>query len=198
MSNLAKSVYQTAYELSPIILSGGLFSKIPGQMMPIVAVTQAANFGLSLLSGNSPLNTNSFFGHFRPLPGGTLIDYDIAMYPFANQTYAANAMIKKPLRLSLLMNSPSNIQGGYISKLITFTALKQTLDLHNQLGGTYIIATPSYIYQDCLLTSLTDVSRPDSQQPQNAWQFDFMQPLLADNQQSTLSRLYSAFSSAAP
>lgn len=198
MTNLARSTFQTAYELSPIVLSGGIFSAIPGQLMPIVAITQAANFGFNLLSGDNPLNENNFFGHFRPLPGGTLVDNDIAMYPFANQTYAANAIIKKPLRLSLLMNSPVNIRGGYISKLITFTALKQTLDLHNQLGGTYIIATPSYIYQDCLLTNLVDVSRPDSQQPQNAWQFDFIQPLLADNQQSTLSRLYSAFSSAAP
>ena len=164
-TNIGKSIYQTAYELSPIILSGGLAELIPGKMLPIVAITQAANFGFNLLTGNTPFDTNNFFGHFRPLPGATLVDNEVAMYPFANQSYAANAIIAKPLRLSMLMNCPSNIEGGYVSKLITFSALKMALDKHNQLGGTYIIATPSYVYLGCLLTNLVDVSRPDSQQP---------------------------------
>ena len=195
-TNIGKSIYQTAYELSPIILSGGLAKLIPGEMLPIVAITQAANFGFNLLTGNTPFDTNNFFGHFRPLPGATLVDNEVAMYPFANQSYAANAIIAKPLRLSMLMNCPSNIEGGYVSKLITFSALKMALDKHNQLGGTYIIATPSYVYLGCLLTNLVDVSRPDSQQPQNAWQFEFMQPLTAEQPTNTLSRLVSAFSSA--
>lgn len=196
MTNLAKSVFQTAYEISPIILTGGLAENIPGKMLPIVALTQAANFGFTLLSGNNPLNLNSFFGHFRPLPGSTLVDNDIAMYPFANQNYAANAIIAKPLRLSMLMNCPANIQGGYVSKLITFTALKAALDKHHQSGGSYTIATPSYVYLGCLLTNLIDVSRPDSQQPQNAWQFEFTQPLLSEQPTNTLSRLVSAFKNA--
>lgn len=195
-TNIGKSIYQTAYEISPIILSGGLADLIPGKLLPIVAITQAANFGFNLLSGNNPLDLNNFFGHFRPLPGATLVDNDVAMYPFANQSYAANAIIAKPLRISMLMNCPANVQGGYVSKLITFSALKAALDKHNQAGGTYTIATPSYVYIGCLLTNLVDVSRPDSQQPQNAWQFEFMQPLTAEQPTNTLSRLFSAFSSA--
>lgn len=192
--NIGQSVFATAYEISPIILSGGLAQFMPGEMLPIIAITQAANFGINLLTGSDPLDLNNFFGHFRPLPGSTLVDNDIAMYPFANQAYAANAIVAKPLRISMLMNCPANIKGGYMSKMITFTALKAALDKHNQNGGTYIVATPSYVYLGCILTNLTDVSRPDSQQPQNAWQFDFMQPLTSEQPTNTLSRLMAAFS----
>lgn len=191
--NYGQSTFATAYEISPIILSGGLAQFMPGQLLPIIAVTQAANFGTNLLTGSNPLDLNNFFGHFRPLPGSTLVDNDVAMYPFANQAYAANAIVAKPLKLSMLMNCPANIKGGYASKMITFTALKAALDKHNQSGGTYIIATPSYVYLGCILTALTDVSRPDSQQPQNAWQFDFMQPLTSEQPTNTLSRLMAAF-----
>jgi len=196
--NLGQAIYQLAYEISPIILSNGLASNVPGSLLPIIAVTEAANFGFSLLNGNNPLNLNNFFGHFRPLPGATLIDNDVAMYPFANQYEAANAIIAKPLRISMLMNCPANANGGYISKMITFTALKAALDAHNQAGGTYIVATPSYVYLNCLLMNLTDVSRPDSQQPQNAWQFDFMQPLVAQGPQNTLSALMSTIQGGLP
>ena len=196
--NIGESIYQLSYEISPIILSGGLAKSIPGGLLTIIAITEAANFGFSILNGQNPLNLNNFFGHFRPLPGASLVSNDIAMYPFANQSYAANAIIAKPLNISMLMNCPANANGGYISKMITFTALKAALDAHNQAGGTFVVATPSYIYLNCILTSLTDVSRPDSQQPQNAWQFDFMQPLIAQGAQNTLGALMSALEGGLP
>jgi hypothetical protein len=196
--SIGESIYQLSYEISPIILSGGLAKSIPGGLLPIIAITEAANFGFSILNGQNPLNLNNFFGHFRPLPGASLVSNDIAMYPFANQSYAANAIIAKPLNISMLMNCPANANGGYISKMITFTALKAALDAHNQAGGTFVVATPSYIYLNCILTSLTDVSRPDSQQPQNAWQFDFMQPLIAQGAQNTLGALMSALEGGLP
>jgi len=197
-TNIGQAVYQLGYEISPIILSGGLASNIPGTLLPIIAITEAANFGFSLLNGNNPLNLNDFFGHFRPLPGGSLVENEIATYPFANQQYAANAIIAKPLKISMLMNCPANTNGGYVSKMITFTALKYALDLHNQAGGTYIVATPSYVYLNCILANLIDVSRPDSQQPQNAWQFDFIQPLVSQGPQNTLGALMSAFNNGTP
>jgi len=192
-NSIGESIYQLSYEISPIILSGGLAQAVPGGLLPIIAITEAANFGFSILNGGNPLNLNNFFGHFRPLPGASLVSNDIAMYPFANQSYAANAIIAKPLNISMLMNCPANANGGYISKMITFTALKAALDAHNQAGGTFVVATPSYVYLNCILTSLTDVSRPDSQQPQNAWQFDFMQPLISQGAQNTLGALMNAF-----
>ncbi len=191
MANAAETIYQLAYEISPIILFNGIASSVPGSLLPIVAITEAANFGTSILTGQNPLDLNKFFAHFRPLPGTTLVDNDIATYPFANQSYAANAIIAKPLRIPMLMSTPSNNTAGFITKMITFTALKYALDKHNQLGGTYIIATPSYVYLNCVMERLTDISRPDSNQAQNTWQFDFIQPLLSENQGNTLSALMS-------
>jgi len=197
-TSIGKSIYQLSYEISPIILSGGLAKAVPGSLLPIIAITEAANFGFNLINGNNPLNLDNFFAHFRPLPGSTLIDNDIATYPFANQSYAANAVIARPLKLSMLMNCPANNAGAYISKMITFTALKAALDSHIQAGGTFIVATPSYVYLNCILTNLTDVSRPDSQQPQNAWQFDFVQPLVSQGPQNTLGALMSALEGGLP
>lgn len=192
MANVARSIFQLAYEVTPIFLTNGVAENIPGQMLPIVAITEAASFAGNLLEGNGVPNLDQFVARFRPLPGSTLIDNEIGDYPFANQAVAANAIITKPLRLSMLMNSPANQGGGYVAKLITFTALKAVLDQHNQSGGTYTILTPSYIYTNCILTNMVDVSRPDSQQPQNAWQFEFVKPLLTANEaQSVMNSLMS-------
>ena len=197
--NAIQSIYQLAYEISPIILTNGIAQQIPGQMLPLVAITEAANFAGQLLGGNPSFTINSFAGHFRPLPGTTLIENEIGDYPFANQTVAANAIIAKPLKVSMLMNAPANTQGGYPAKIITFSALKATLDQHNQSGGTYTVLTPSYIYTNCIMTHMVDVSRPDSQQPQNAWQFEFTKPLLTANEvQSVLNSLMSKMENQLP
>lgn len=199
MSNVARSIFQLAYEISPIFLTNGIAQIIPGQMLPIVAITEAASFAGNILEGNGVPNLDQFISRFRPLPGSTLIENEIGDYPFANQTVAANAIIAKPLRISMLMNSPSNQGGGYVSKLITFTALKAALDEHNQSGGTYTILTPSYAYTNCIMTHMVDVSRPDSQQAQNAWQFEFVKPLLTANEaQSVLNTLMSKMEAQLP
>lgn len=190
--NFGQSLFQLGYELSPVILQNGLANNLPGSVLPIVALTEAANSAFTILNFQNPIDPNNFFAHFRPLPGGTLMDNEVAMYPFANQTYAANAVIAKPLKISLLMNCPANINGGYVAKQITFSALQAALQSHVQMGGTFIVATPSYIYQNCILTNLSDVSRPDSQQPQNAWQMDFIQPLLSEQPKNTMNSLMGA------
>lgn len=186
MADIGRSVYATAFELSPIILTNGLASSVPEKMLPIIAITQAANFGLSLLNGTSPIDPNAFFARFRPLPGGNLISNEIGDYPFANQAVAANAIITKPLRLSMQMTTPANQAGGYAAKLITFSALKAALDSHINLGGTFTVATPSYLYRNMILLELRDVSTSNSQQPQNAWQFDFIKPLLTKEEGAIL------------
>jgi hypothetical protein len=58
-------------------------------------------------------------------------------------------------------------------------ALQQTLYQHNTNGGLYTVATPAYIYTDCVMLALRDVSRRDVNQPQNAYQWDFRQPLVS-------------------
>lgn len=177
--SIERTLFQLGYQISPIILTGGIASAIPGGMLPIVAITQAANFTLGLLQGSINLNLDGFFAQFRPLAGASLVNNQIGMYPFANQAVAANAIIAQPLSISLMMTCPANTQGGYLSKLLTMTGLKTVLDAHNFSGGTYTVATPSFIWTNLILTNLRDVTSGQSKQVQTEWQWDFVQPLVS-------------------
>ena len=192
--SLGCTVFKLGFEISPIILTNGIASKIPGGMLPIISITEAANFVKTLLSGGNVLNLDNYFAHFRPLPGATLQNNQIGQYPFANQSIAANAIITQPLDVSLIMSCPVKSAGGYTAKMITLSALKAALDAHNSSGGTYIVATPSYIYKNCILTNMRDVSGGESKQAQTDWQFDFPQPLISlsdaqKSQNSLMSKL---------
>lgn len=172
---MSRSDFKLSYELCPIILTNGIANEIPGQMLGITDLTQPDG-------ANMPEDGDAFFARFDVLPGGSLIDYEIANYPFANQTVAANATIANPLRISLLMTCPATATVSFSQKSRIFAALKASLDNHGQSGGTYIVATPSYIYANCILTSLRDVSGGGDKQRQLAWQWDFEQPLLTTQQ----------------
>lgn len=179
MATTERALFKLGYEISPVILTGGIAAAIPGQMLPIVAITQASSFELGLLQGQVNIDLDSYFAHFKPLPGSMLVNNQIGSYPFANQTIAANSIIAQPLTISLLMSCPANSQGGYISKLLTMTALKTVLDSHNFSGGTYTVATPSFIWTNLILTSLRDVTTGEGKQVQSQWQWDFVQPLIS-------------------
>jgi hypothetical protein len=176
--SLARAAFALSFEISPIILTGGLAAGVPGGMLPIVSLTEAANFVTGLLSGGSDLSLDEFFAHFRPLPGGSLIEQDFGQYPFANQAVAANAVIPQPKSISMLMVCPVKSPFGYATKLVTMTALQAALAQHNLSGGTYTIATPSFFYTNCLMRSFRDASNQNSAQAQNAFILDFEQPLL--------------------
>jgi hypothetical protein len=171
------SQFKLTFELSPIILTNGIASQVPGGLMPIISLTQPNDFAGGITSQNTS-NDDDFVAHFYPMPGATLTELDVAQYTFANQQVAANAVIIKPLKISLMMVSPAPTQGGYGAKLSAFTSLKKSLDQHNLSGGTYTVATPSYLYVDCLLLGIRDVSGDDTGQAQTRWQLDFYQPLL--------------------
>lgn len=180
MSASGRSIYRTAYELSPIILTNGLASALPFQMLPIAMVTQASSFVQGVLQGSDAVSSDDYFAHFEVLPGATLISQQVGTYPFANQTVAANAVMTQPLNVSLLMTCPAQGEGGYAKKMVTMTSLKKTLDAHNIAGGSYTVVTPSYIYTGCLLTAVRDVSSGEGgKQKQTQWQLDFVQPLLS-------------------
>lgn len=199
LQTVAQGVFALAFQKSPIILCNGIATSIPGGLLPIIALTEAANFTTGLLSGNNPLNLDSFFANFWPLPGSTLIDNDLGEYPFANQTVAANAIINKPLQLSMMMEIPAKLAGGYVSKLVTLTALKAALDLHINQGGTFTVATPGFTYTNGLLRTLRDQSRQDTKQCQNRYQWDFEFPLLTQAQATTaLGSLMSKISGGLP
>ncbi len=200
MSNIGRTIFQIGFEASPVILTNGIAKLIPGGMLPIVALTEAANFTLGLLQGNFDQLTNidRFFAHWIPQSGSTLIKNEIGSYPFANQIVAANAIIKQPNNISMLMVCPVSKTGGYATKLATISAMKSTLDYHHQSGGTYTVVTPSYIYTNCILTAITDVSTGESNQAQTAWRFDFVQPLITASGANSYSTLMNALEGGLP
>lgn len=183
MSSAGLSQFQMTFQLSPIILTGGIAAHAPGAMLPIISLTEGSSFDTGILSsGSSDLDPEDFFANFSPLSGETLIDVSVATYPFANNSVAANAVINNPFTISLLMICPARLDGGYADKLSIVTSLQSSLSQHINLGGTFTVATPSYYYTDCLLIKFVGASSSDSKQPQNAWQLDFFQPLLTLDQ----------------
>lgn len=176
--NAALAAFKLTFQVSPIILTGGIATGLPYNMLPIIALTEATNFTGGLLAGPKNIALDDFFGAFEVVPGGTLIAQEIAKYPSANQFVAANATIAQPLAVSLKMICPVRTPAGYPLKLATMIALVTALTKHNNSGGTYTVATPSYFYVNALMTKMSDLGGEESAQKQVAWQFDFEQPLL--------------------
>ena len=178
MSAAALSAFQLAYQINPIILVGGIALGIPGGKMSVAALTQGTGASFSIV----PDRLDDFFAQFEPVPGATLVDQDVATYPFANQATAANAVIANSLAISMLMICPMRPPDGSGGKLATMTALAGALKNHNAMGGTYDVATPSYIYTGCVMRLMRDVSSSETKQKQVSWQLDFAQPLLTISQ----------------
>ena len=193
------AAFEWSYEITPIILQNGIATAVGGYL-PIVSLTQSSSFLDGIFSGaDSNLVLEQFFAHFVPLPGSTLIDNQFGKYPFANQTVAANSVIVQPLVVSLMMICPANLTTNYWAKLAVMTNLQTALAQHNVTGGTYIVATPSFIYPNCLLRQIRDVSTGETKQKQWQYQWDFEQPLLTLNQaQAAQNSLMSQLSAQTP
>lgn len=181
LSSIGRTAFRLGFELSPILLTRGIASNIPGGTLPLIALTQSIGLIKGLLSGGNVLDTDTYFAHFTPVTGATLVNNQIGKYPFANQAVAGNAIIAQPLNVALMMTCPVNDGTSYLTKLMTMKMMKATLDKHNQAGGTYTVLTPSNIYTDCVLTSLKDVTGGSTKQAQAQWQWDFEQPLIAQS-----------------
>jgi len=185
MSNLSsafRSTYDLAFQVSPIILVDGIASGTTGGMLPIIAlVGQAASLVQGIATTRS-LSTDDFFARYLPLPGSTLISNTIGTYPFANQQVAANAIIQQPLNISLNMIAPVKDTAGYLTKLAIFTSLQNSLNQHNNAGGSYHIATPAFLYTNCLMTAMTDITSGTTKQKQVEYQLDFVKPLVTQQQ----------------
>lgn len=174
--------FQLTYELCPIILEGGIANSIPGAQLPIISLIQAQSFTGGILQDSDQITKQDFFAHFTPLPGATLIESQVGMYPFANQAIAANAVIAQPLKLSMRMTAPAPTPGGYPLKLAAFSSLQQQLGKHRNLGGTFTVATPAMYYTNMILEALRDVTGGSGVQVQVEWQWDFIKPLLTQEQ----------------
>lgn len=190
MTAIGKVAFEQAYQINPILLQGGIAQFLPGQTLPIGLVTEMFDIP-GILSGTG-VTTNNFFAQFKPISGGTLSEWQIAEYPFANMQMAANAVVQMPLKISLAMIAPAQTPYGYITKIAQFTAIKKMIDAHIQSGGYFTVLTPAYVYTNCLLRSIKDITPTGDKQVQYIYQWDFEQPLItAQAAQSVLGQLFS-------
>lgn len=192
--------WKLSFQISPIVLTGGIAGQIPGAMLPIIALTEAADFVTGLLSGGSPDDDlDQYFAHYYPAAGGKLITNMIGKYPFANNQTAANAVIVNPNTVSLIMECPAKGESAYALKFATFTALQYALSNHVNSGGLFTVMTPAFPYTNGILIGLTDVSNTGPRQPQSRWQWDFEFPLLNQSQaQAAQNSMMSKLSSGLP
>jgi hypothetical protein len=196
---VGRAAWELMFQLSPIMLTGGaLAAQLPSWLpgVPITAATAlgtVAGIAASAAGGSGlalPTSLDDAFAQFQPMPGGTVLDQQIATYPFANQQVAANSVIQQPCRMSFQMICPARGPLSYWTKLAAMEAMIQALYLHNQNGGTYTLLTPSYIYFNCLMRNMRDTSSGQTKQVQNIWTLDFEQPLLTVEQAgSAIQRL---------
>lgn len=179
MPSAGYSLYKLGLQCSPIILTQGVATLIPGQMLPIIAITEALNLVDGLLSGMNVADLDKILCHYEPNPGTELIKQDVATYPFANQQVAANSVIAQPKRISMQMKCPAREDGALFFKLGILTALQKVLETHNASGGLYTIVTPAKIYTSCIMVSMTCNDGAETKQSQYAWQMEFTQPLIS-------------------
>jgi hypothetical protein len=190
MSTSGLAAWQLAFEVSPIIFTGGI-ATAQGGAIPIISLLSpnitgvtATENGLIVAtdSGSTAYNTdtlNSVFARFYPAPGSTLLSAAIGQYPFANQAIAGNAIISQPTNVSMMMVCPAGNAGGYGAKQTTMTQLANSCNQHNSLGGTYSVITPAFIYLNAILTAIQCVDGGPSKQPQFQYRWDFNLPLVS-------------------
>jgi hypothetical protein len=178
-STFFRDAYDMAFQVSPIILTGGIASGIPGGMLPIIMlVSSIGGIAQSLFSGGG-LTMQDFPARFLPTTGTTALLQSIGQYPFANRQVAANATIEMPKSIGFKMVAPVQSSGGYLTKLALFSSLQSSLNQHNNAGGTYTLVTPSLIFDNCVMLGMSDVTQTGSHQQQIMWQMDFQQPLIS-------------------
>ena len=174
---MSYSDFKLSYQTCPIVLVGGIAGT---GVLPVASLLGGTT------SNGQAANPNSSFGSFRVLPGGTLMDNENAKYPLATMSVAANAIITNPLHVAVEMVAPAGDGLTLAQRLSIFTSLKNTLDNHTAAGGYYNVATPAFIYTNCLLLNLIDASDvPDGAQTQTRWVWNFERPLITLQQAQT-------------
>jgi len=157
------TIFEQNFAVAPIILVAGIAQDAQNHQMLITDLLQSTDFAT-----------------FKVTPGGTIVDWEYAEYPFANMVVAANAGLMQPLRVSLEMICPaqSDPTNNYLSKLNTLTSLQNQIQNHISQGGYFQVNTPGYVYQNILLTKITDMTGNNDKQVQAVWKWDFAQPLI--------------------
>ena len=205
--NAGIASFRRSYELCPIFLVNGIAAQgsggVPGGGLPITSILQSSIYpqgitgqansngatpgpGGTTAGGtpggpSDPTSPDSYFAHFVVEDGGSLIDDELAEYPFANMSVAANAVISQPLEISLRMICPADPGRGvtYPNKQAIITSLQTSLQQHIDLGGYFIVATPAFIYPPCLLRLLEDGGDvEEGGQVQHTFLWHFRAPLI--------------------
>lgn len=190
-----RSAWEIAFRVSPIILTGGIASSIPGGMLPVAALTDAVSLVNGLITGGtSSASVSDLFAQFIPVPGGTIIANDVGRYPFANQKTAANAVIQQPLQVSMHMECGYRGEGYMLTKTPLLLALQTTVANHINQGGLFTVLTPGFIYTDMICLGIEDITS-EIEKPATLFQWDFTRPLTqTDEAAGTVSNLISKLS----
>ena len=167
--SVLNSAYTIAYEVSPIWFTGGIAQFSPVGV-PMALYTQGlSTVGTAISSvtsgGNIDLTGQPFFT-WRPLPGSTLWEAEVAEFPFFTNQIAANAQVQRPLRISMLGHCPAGKDSPFTIKIATLQLLQSLITKHCNSGGAFTVFTPSYTYFNCLLTNFIGVSSGETNQPQ--------------------------------
>lgn len=167
INTAARQKFRMQYEYAPILLKNGIAEGYPEKVMSILQLTQQNGY---------PMDDNGYFGYFSFVNGGTYMQNTVAQYPFANQYTAANAIVRQPNNISLLMTCPARSVMPLDRRQSIFQSLIASFDRHIALGGMFVVYTPMAIMQNCLLIAVRDSSSGENAVLQNGMIFDFTQP----------------------
>lgn len=196
-----KTAWDLVYRVSPILLTGGIASSLSSSVSTTGilgdALSSITSVGIPIAALLDPLNmlsslnsdVDGLFAHFTPLPGGTLLDYSTAKFPFANQETAANSVIQNQLYVSVAMECAYRGQFSMLTRIATLNAMQATVSQHVSLGGRFTVVTPAMIYENALLNRITDISS-DPTKPQTVFQWDFERALITTTEAAEAASTY--------
>lgn len=167
INTAARQRFRMQYEYAPILLKNGIAESYPEKVMSILQLTQQNGY---------PADDSGYFGYFSFVNGGTFMQNTVAQYPFANQYTAANAIVRQPNNISLLMTCPARSNMPLDLRQAIFHSVIASLVRHIELGGMFVVFAPMAIMQNCLLLAVRDSSSGENAALQNGMIFDFTQP----------------------
>lgn len=176
INTAARQRFRMQYEYAPILLKNGIADGYPEKVMSILQLTQQNGY---------PADDSGYFGYFSFVNGGTFMQNTVAQYPFANQYTAANAIVRQPNNISLLMTCPARANMPLDRRQSIFQSLISSLDRHIAMGGLFVVYTPMAIMDNCLLLSVRDSSSGENAVLQNGIIFDFTQPQIMTDEDAS-------------
>ena len=191
-NSAGRQEFEFKYELCPILLKNGIAKNLMDKLMPIIQLTQQQGYPAGSVSGQLvkalvpgyPPTHTGYFAHFKTVPGYTLMFNSIGTYPFANASVAGNAIIQQPVNVSLLMYCPATSAYPASARASIIASLMSALNEHVRAGGLFVVYTPLFIYDNCVLVGIRDGSEGDNAAMQNALIFDFMRPQIMTNEEA--------------